>query len=90
MNIDVNLYPSLDINLHSFQVLFPSTSSALLVNIAKLSICSYLEFPISRMVVNSSAMRKLNILVSEKRAPPLPGYQLNGLSLQLLGIKGDR
>lgn len=89
MKIDVSLYPSLDINIHSFQVLFPSTSSALLINIGKLSVCSYLEFPISRMVVNSSAMRKLRILVSEKRAPPLPGYQLNGVSLQLLGIKGD-
>lgn len=59
----------------------------LLLTCEGLTISSSLHYPVSRLVVNHSAMKRLDIAVSEKRVPPLPGYQLLAYSTQLIGIR---
>ena len=86
-----NNWPTFEVNLESFRVLFPclSASSGLLADIGGVVVKSDLSYPIGRMEVNTAAFRKLNIFVSEKRIPPLPGYEVQLFTLQLLGLNID-
>ena len=77
---------------NNFNVFIQSdlTSRSLLVLASEgLCVSSSLDFPVSRLIVNHSAMRRLEIAVHEKRVPPLPGYQLMVYSAQLIGIRRE-
>lgn len=88
----VNSWPLMEISLDSFRVLFPclSPSSGFLADFGGIFVKSELPYTIDRMEVNSTALRKLSIMAAEKRIPPLPGYEVQVFTLQLLGVNVDR
>lgn len=80
-------WPKLDINVKCFHTIFPTSSStqssALLLDCQGLQVTSDLDFPITRMLVNPSSMKKLAVQSAEKKQPPLPGYQLLACAMRL-------
>ena len=77
--------------MESFRLILPSIdyTSTILLSLGALCITSTLDYPGPdiRFIVNSSAFRKLSLLSSEKKQPPLPAYQLDAFSLSLWGLR---
>lgn len=63
-------------------------SSTLLLSVGGLQATSSLNYasPDVRYIVNSSLYRRLSLLSSEKKQPPLPVYQLDAYSISLWGL----
>lgn len=86
------IWPHLSIVFRSSRFVLPGDSSvghasfALLIDSESFSITSDLDFPISRHVLNSVALRKLSTAAAERRIPPLPGYQALSHSVQCIGV----
>lgn len=90
---ELSLWPSLDLNLESFRVIVPNKdfSHSLLLNTEGITATSSVDFagPEIRFVTNPSAYRKLSLLSSEKKQPPLPSYQLDLYSTAMWGVTGS-
>ena len=88
--IDVSAWPSLEVSLESFRVVLPTAdfSDVLLLSTGGAHVTSALDWASSdvRFIVNSGAFRRLCLLSSERRLPPLPAYQLSAYSITLWGI----
>lgn len=85
-------WPQFDIGLECFRVLFPCvppSTSGVILDTGGVSVRSDLSYPITRMEVNSTAFRRLSIMVSEKRLPPLPGYEVHLSNIMLIGLSAD-
>ncbi len=77
--------------MECFRVALPSRdfSSSLLLNVGALQVTSNLSYPTSelRYVLSNSAFRRLSLLSSERKQPPLPAYQLETYCLSLWGLR---
>ena len=87
----MEFWPHLDIYMKCFHLLLPtsSLSSTLVVDCGEMAVTSDFNFPVSRLTVNASSLRKLAVLSGEKRQPPLPGYQLTAQSVSAKVIAFD-
>lgn len=63
-------------------------SSTLLLSVGGLQATSSVHYasPDVRCIVNGSLYRRLSLLSSEKKQPPLPVYQLDAYSISLWGL----
>ena len=63
-------------------------SSTLLLSVGGLQATSSVHYasPDVRYIVNGSLYRRLSLLSSEKKQPPLPVYQLDAYSISLWGL----
>ena len=90
--VAAGIWPHLDLKLDCFRVLFPTTSSSmssstgLIFDVGGALVRSDFNYPVSRMEVNASALRRLSIMAAEKRIPPLPGYEVQVFAVHLLGL----
>ena len=88
---DPTSWPVLDLTMECFRVVLPSRdfSSALLLNMGALQITYNLSYPTSdlRYILNNSAFRRLSLLSSERKQPPLPAYQLDSYAISVWGLR---
>ena len=86
----VATWPSLEVNIECFRVVLPTVDHThfLLLGVGGITVTSSLEYvgPDVRYITNSSAFRRLSLLSSERKQPPLPAYQLQAVSLSLWGV----
>lgn len=88
-----SLWPEVELSVECFRVILPSrdlSSCSVLLNVDHVRLTSSVDFadPELRLVTNSSAYKRLALLSSERRQPPLPVYQLTAYSLALWGVGG--
>ena len=83
-------WPTLDIKVDCFRIIIPDWdfNSALLLSMDSACLTSNLDYPISRMIVNPSLYKKLNIAVHDHKKPRLPAYQLDICSMGCWGYQG--
>ena len=74
-----------------FRIIIPDGdfNSALLLSVDSACLTSNLDYPISRMIVNSSLYKKLNTVVHDHKRPRLPAYQLDICSMGCWGYQGN-
>jgi len=81
----------LDIKMDCFRVTIPDSNftSALILNIDSACLTSNLDYPLTRMIVNSSVYKKANVAVHDRKRPNLPAYQLDMCSVAFWGYQVD-
>ena len=81
--LTVEFWPHIDVYLKCFHILIPtsSLSSTVIVDCGEVAVTSDLSFPVSRLTLDASSLRNLELLSGDKRQPPLPGYQLSARSV---------
>jgi len=85
------VWPTLNVKMDCFRIIIPDGdfNSALLLSMDSACLTSNLDYPISRMVVNSSLYKKVNTVVHEHKRPRLPAYQLDMCSMGCWGYQSD-
>lgn len=86
------IWPVLDIKVDCFRIIVPDDSfnAALLLSMGSACLTSNLDYPISRLIINSSLYKKLNTMVHEHKRPRLPAYQLDICSLGCWGYQVEK
>ena len=85
------MWPTLDVKVDCSRVIIPDGDfkSALLLCMDSACLTSNLDYPVSRMIVNSSLYKKINTIVHDHKRPRLPAYQLDMCSLGCWGYQSN-
>ena len=88
---EVGAWPSIEATVECFRVVLssPDYSSLLLCNVGGVALSTSLDYPTTdvRHIVSASAYRRLSLLSSERKQPPLPAYQVDGYAVSLWGVR---
>ena len=85
------MWPVLDIKMDCFRVTVPESNftSALILSVDSACLTSNLDYPITRMIVNSNVYKKANVAVHDRKRPHLPAYQVDMCSVAFWGYQVD-